>query len=321
MFSNIQALRAFAAINVILFHVISIGNTYPGKSNYFQVFDGWGANGVDIFFVISGFIMLYTQMTRRKSPLDFIKSRALRIIPIYWLITIFVALLYFALPTLFRSKGIDPFWLLSSLFFSSSLFFETLPLVYLGWSLEWEMLFYVVFALALFIQPWNRVVIFVGAAILLISVISGNSIVIEFFLGIIIAYVFHKKTFSHRLGIASLVIGFMLLLLSLLPAVQALKIDRLLIWGLPSFLIVLGAVYSPQIKSEILVYLGDASYSIYLVQMMTIPAFFKLASKLFIGWNGDLLAIACLLTSVIFGVIFYNYIEKPLTAYLRRFSN
>ena len=219
-------------------------------------------------------------MTKRKSSFDFIKSRALRIIPIYWLLTIFVALLYFAFPNLFRSKGIDPFWLLSSLFFSSGLFFETLPLVYLGWSLEWEMLFYVVFALALFIQPWKGVIICVGATILLISAISGNSIVIEFLLGIIIAYVFHKKNFSHTFGITSLIIGFIFLFLSLLPAVQSLKIDRLLIWGLPSFLIVLGAVYSPQIKNDILVYLGDASYSIYLVQMMTIPAFFKLSSTI-----------------------------------------
>ena len=91
---NIQALRAFAAINVALFHIIGTAASYSQSSNYLSALEGWGSNGVDIFFVISGFIMLHTQMERRRSVIDFLKLRLIRIMPIYWLLTAFVIMLY-----------------------------------------------------------------------------------------------------------------------------------------------------------------------------------------------------------------------------------
>lgn len=82
---------------------------------------------------------------------------------------------------------------------------------------------------------------------------------------------------------------------------------------MPSFFIVFGLLYCPQIKNRLFTYLGDASYSIYLVQMLTIPAFYKISSKLLSGWNGDVLALFCLISSVGFGCIIYSLIEKPIT--------
>jgi peptidoglycan/LPS O-acetylase OafA/YrhL len=67
MINNLQILRAFAAINVVLFHIIGTSVSYGQGVVQFSFLEGWGANGVDIFFVISGFVMVYTQLKNPKS--------------------------------------------------------------------------------------------------------------------------------------------------------------------------------------------------------------------------------------------------------------
>lgn len=318
MVNNIQALRAFAAINVVLFHIIGTASSYSQGTYFINFLEGWGANGVDIFFVISGFVMLHTQMGNRRSALDFIKSRLIRIVPTYWIITLFAISLFLIFPSAIRGMIVTPNWAFSSLFFTSSIFAEKSPIVHVGWTLEWEMLFYVIFAVALLIRSWSMVIISVGAVLLFVSFISGKLIVLEFLLGLFVAYIFHNRRYSDRFGFAVFAFGLSLLFLSLFPYVREQELDRFLIWGIPSFFIVLGAIYSMQVKGFLLTYLGDASYSIYLIQIITIPAFYKLSSKLLVGFNGDVLAIFCLIASVLSGCIFYSFIEKPITIYLRR---
>ena len=62
MIVNIQYLRAFAAINVVFLHVLIGAESYNRPAGILSFFGNWGANGVDIFFVISGFVMIYTQI-------------------------------------------------------------------------------------------------------------------------------------------------------------------------------------------------------------------------------------------------------------------
>ena len=81
MISNIQALRAFAAINVVFLHVIKTASNYEQNTDFLSFLTDWGANGVDIFFVISGFVMLHTQMLRRRNIGAFLKSRIIRNCP------------------------------------------------------------------------------------------------------------------------------------------------------------------------------------------------------------------------------------------------
>ena len=77
MLSNLQYLRAFAAINVVYLHVLIGGNSYNKSSKMYFILGEWGANGVDIFFVISGFVMIYSQINNPKTILKFYKSRFL----------------------------------------------------------------------------------------------------------------------------------------------------------------------------------------------------------------------------------------------------
>ena len=84
-------------------------------------------------------------------------------------------------------------------------------------------------------------------------------------------------------------------------------------WGLPSIFIVYGAVAAPQVNSKLGKLLGDASYSIYLIQMLSIPVFYKLLVVLGIELNNDFLALACLIATAIAGTVMYLFIEKPMT--------
>ena len=69
---NLQYLRAFAAINVVLFHIIGTATSYGYKPDFFSSLEGWGQNGVDIFFVISGFVMYYIQYQKKEVVSSFL---------------------------------------------------------------------------------------------------------------------------------------------------------------------------------------------------------------------------------------------------------
>ena len=65
--NNLQILRAFAAINVVIFHIIGTSIDYGFEIDKLSLFRGWGANGVDVFFVLSGFVMLHSQLQKKRS--------------------------------------------------------------------------------------------------------------------------------------------------------------------------------------------------------------------------------------------------------------
>ncbi|MFV0298242.1 MAG: hypothetical protein ACK5JT_19220, partial [Hyphomicrobiaceae bacterium] len=81
---------------------------------------------------------------------------------------------------------------------------------------------------------------------------------------------------------------------------------------------VLGLACSQQVENTVARYLRDASYSIYLVQMITIPAYYKVSSRFLAGWDVDVVAVGCLVASVLFGCLVYALAERPMTARLRR---
>lgn len=318
MLNNIQALRAFAAINVVLFHVIGISSAYSQGASALEFLRGWGDNGVDVFFVISGFVMLHTQFQKSRSPWEFLKNRVVRIVPLYWLLTLFVVSLLVFLPSVFRGGVPEPLWLASSLLFVSSVVAGKMPVVFLGWTIEWEMFFYVLFAVGLFFRNPRFQIAFVAFVLAAFVAFTGKLIVLDFLLGMLVACVFQQKKLTRFHGMVAFAMGAVLLLASISPAVKALGMNRFVLWGLPSFLLVLGLVHCQQLKSRLLAYLGDASYSIYLVQMLTISGFYKFSSRFLTTWNGNLLAVACLAASVIFGCLVHSFIEKPTTVKLRK---
>ena len=92
MLTNIQSLRAFAALNVAMFHAIGAGVAYGMKASLMAPLEGWGANGVDLFFVLSGFLMTLVLTTKygfdRTGLKAYAFNRFMRIFPLYWLAAI-----------------------------------------------------------------------------------------------------------------------------------------------------------------------------------------------------------------------------------------
>src|SRR5690606_6137053 len=80
-YSSVQVLRAIAASMVVIFHL-------PAYIGYEDVFIPVLHGGVDLFFVISGFVMMVSTTDKRHDPVSFLKKRFMRIVPLYWLGTI-----------------------------------------------------------------------------------------------------------------------------------------------------------------------------------------------------------------------------------------
>lgn len=309
LINNLQALRAFAAINVVLFHTLGVANFFGYKTQIFNFLNGWGASGVDFFFVISGFLMVYIQAKNPKSAFSFFKNRFKRIVPTYWTLTVFITILYY-----FSATKFNLYQSLTSLMFVSQLLGQSHPTILQGWTLEYEMFFYLVFAFAIFIKPQNTP--FVTTLILLVPVLFGyiDPIVIEFILGMLIAYLYLRGRFQkHMMPVFA--VGLIGLLASMLVQTE---LHRVMQYGFPATFLVLGCCYLPQIKNRFVLYLGEASYSIYLIQAFTMPAFFMVIKRLNIPHaNPDLIILLSLFLTIFAGCCFYHLFERPLGKYLK----
>ncbi len=139
--NNIQALRAFAAVLVVTFHT---GYIWPTGF-------GVGSFGVDVFFVISGYIMARICDT---NPSYFLRRRLIRIVPPYWVLTLLIFALAWKLPRLTGATRTTPKELLDSLFFIPFIKETGIfrPVLFVGWSLNYEMFFYLAIAAALLLS-------------------------------------------------------------------------------------------------------------------------------------------------------------------------
>ena len=169
MLYNLQILRGIAAVGVVFYHTAFLlpGNVHTDFS------------GVSIFFVISGFIMCFIT---RQSAEDFLPKRIIRIVPMYWLCTIAFVVINHRLFKLFKPStwttdttlAID---IPQSLLFLPS---EKAPLLGVGWTLNFEIYFYLVFAVALWINRRFAPLIaaaFIYAVFTLDSIGYGNFLI------------------------------------------------------------------------------------------------------------------------------------------------
>ena len=143
----VQYLRAAAALVVMLFHVSVLSQETWGLDP--RRVDYVGAAGVDLFFVISGFIMaMIVDRPGRFDGREFWVRRIARVAPAYWLITCFVFTLAAVAPSLFNSTTADIPALLTSLLFLAvdTGNGSTVPLLVVGWTLNYEVFFYAIVA-------------------------------------------------------------------------------------------------------------------------------------------------------------------------------
>lgn len=314
---SIQYLRGLAACAVVCFHV---SEQFGGP---FDV----GAAGVDIFFVISGFIMWVTTAGRPADPWRFMSRRLTRIVPLYWIVTLLTAA-----GILLKSQFFYGYFLSVSNFVGSLFFVPVLqenalhPVVLQGWTLCYEMMFYLLFTLALFLGERWRFGVLVGALVTIVALhfafAAGyaraftDPVVLEFAARAAVGRLWLQGA-RVPLGAALAMAGAGFLLLAASPLLEA-DMARVLRWGLPATLIVAGAVFAERARpfkpAALPSFLGDASYSIYLWHVVV--GVLATGVVLRIGTPAALQPAMILVGTLAFSAVLYVLVEKPLVALL-----
>lgn len=351
----VQALRAIAALLVVWVHSIDAAEffTVPRQSKFFH-WEDYGACGVDIFFAISGFIVSQVAVRladrnadhRSASAREFLTRRITRIFPLYWILTCVVVMIDQLGKHKIQWHSLH--WLPTLLLLPSQHYRGNAPLLSLGWSLMFEMYFYLILTAIMVWVPRALVrttCIFLCAMVIVgtlvgihrpLLVIWMNPIVLEFVFGCCIGLVFaHAQKNGNRTTIIGpwlAAVGAVLLAATIFTGYgKASEQDwimagyycwlRVSVWGVPSALLVAGMVFwNPAMRSmpaRLLVFLGDASYSIYLC---TIPARSVVEHfwRIFGRFGADIGVLLGAVFCIVVGVICYLFIERPL---MRVFHN
>lgn len=349
MIRNVQALRAFAALWVAWYHTLqpvmtrAYGLEVSGSPLWRGAAEiGW--IGVDVFFVISGFIMACcTRETAggRAEACDFLWKRVKRVVPLYWLLTSVVVALALALPHFFNSYRFELVHAVKSYLFLPAARPDgtALPPLVPGWTLNYEMYFYFVFGLMLWTGAHRSlkafVFVFAGSVALgqllqwrspwptsSLAFLITSPLLLEFFAGVVVARAVHGLRIPAWIAVAMLLCGVLLLrywFMDIPRDEQAprhvVELYRVLVLGVPAVLVVAGAVLleARWTFPRPLLVLGDASYSIYLTHFF-VPG---LCAKVLV-WAGlahvdaNLYVGFCLMLILAVGLVFYRYVETPM---------
>ena len=326
-FHSIQSLRGIAALFVVISHLSFIGI---------------GAFGVDIFFCISGFIMMYVTS---KDTEHFLVKRLIRIVPLYYLVTIFTYFLLLLFPNMFMTTTAEFSYLVKSFLFIPYEIGDVIqPIVRVGWTINYEMFFYILFFISMKISKKYRGAI--CSFILILLAILGelfvvpttfltfycNELLIEFVFGMLSFYLCEKifstlkakkqGAFSILVVLICLVViftGFWLLISENNNSVVP-YFSRVINWGIPAFFIFM-AVFILGCNMKMpkwLSALGDISFSLYLLHYYPITFISRIAQKYDSIPLKILLSVTGIALVIGISTISYYLIEKKLSSYLRK---
>lgn len=330
-YAGLQVLRITAAVMVLVMHSMFFASERlkPG----FHIW-GPGATGVDIFFVLSGFVMVYSSKKLLNAPggwKTFAQRRIIRIVPMYWLATsIKVAVMLLTAGLILHARGNASYIVESYLFLPCRDSSGTVgPLVGVGWTLYFEMFFYALFTVALFLRV--NIYKFIGWILVPLG-LSGlfyqphwpavcfylnNTRVFEFFYGMLIARIcLTKKHLPVSIALPIMAAGIAGLLAPLPRTDHLLGLTH----GVGAAAILLATASLEDRLTRIprfVLYLADASYVIYLFHPLIAPAAPMLLSRLHIihPWLSVAISV-CLGIGV--GSLIHSFIEAPLTSWLQK---
>lgn len=332
---SIQHLRWFAATLVVLHHSVDqIPKPFPVHSYITHV----GEFGVDIFFVISGFILWYITAQSRPRPVPFLINRATRVYPLYWFFTLAMVIAVIAVPGALRFGYVAPEFVLKSLLLYPvwhPILHGINPVLPIGWTLQFEVFFYLVFALMLFLPQSKRLTANLSALVVLTALgrlihfnnpplhVYTDLPLLEFGAGLILGALYQKRRLvSPAIGIAMAAVA---LLWAWPMTVHEDSVYRPLAWGPPAALLVYGILSAEygsktQWNLRLLELMGDASYSIYLCHLFALGLIRVVWKPLpdFGTLGGFLYVILGIVFSTLIGLLCHIYVEKPLVNVVRR---
>jgi exopolysaccharide production protein ExoZ len=335
---GIQLLRGLAATLVVFHH--SLEESLAISAN---IAPDWfiriGASGVDIFFVISGFIIY--SVTYGRDPRNpetapgFLLKRFIRIFPLYW-ICLLATIALWSSGYFYRSLHLDGYTLASSLFLLPS----KKMIVGVAWTLVYEMYFYYLFSITLYLRN-ARLSVFVTTAFICIGLLISNllpdgvlkhflsdPIALEFCFGIILAYFIHSKILSQVWLRYMLVPGLVLMAAGAAFAENKgstagiVSNIRYLAWGLPALLVAVSFIkmrFDRSLLTRTLVPVGDASYAIYLTHptmMIIFATLIRLHLTKPIAYP-IFYPLVFTLISIVFGLLAHYFLERPMLNWLR----
>jgi len=336
MLHNLHLLRAVAALAVVYFHTTSEAGLN---------LSGIGSHGVDVFFVISGFIIPYVEA---QSAGAFLIRRIIRIVPFYWAATLALFAAALIVPHILHSTGADFTQLLCSLFFIP---FESsdggvLPTLILGWSLNYEMYFYVMFALALAVAPKRAPLACSVGVLTILAVVDlsgsthpsatfyGRPLVVEFLYGVCAYYLFRLAErragwFARRPRLRKW-LWFVVLNATLTLGIEeshgGFGWPRFVAAGLPAFALVLAAVllerlYGVSARFRPVLLMGESSYILYLIHPYVIYGVLRTMrwESANLSWPATIvLIVGLLLLSALAAIAIHVWFEKPVITALRQ---
>jgi exopolysaccharide production protein ExoZ len=335
-FAGIQCLRAVAALLVVFYHLQLFEQKMPGA----PVMPSqaiYGMSGVDLFFVISGFIVTTISLGKFGRPgyaSRFLRLRFFRIYPTYWVYFFGLLAVYLAAPGMVNKTHGRPDLLLSLLLLPQS----GTPLLFVSWTLVFELFFYAVFAVLLRWLRQSQLAYVLGAWA--IAVVAGNlalnieqpvlalvcsPLILEFIMGCAVALFLAEL--GGKAGLVCLVLGgcgFILGSACLdMFGVPFAWWSRTIVYGPSAAMLVAGVIgierggarFSPP-----LVAIGDASYSLYLSHILVLGAVVQVWLRLSASpapLNHVALLVVELLAAIVWALISFRCIERPILSALR----
>ncbi|WP_236693646.1 acyltransferase family protein [Robbsia andropogonis] len=326
-------MRALAAVVVVAFHASGNVAVYSWHSLIFPAVSRFGEIGVDIFFVISGFVIMlvsHDDVPGWRSARDFAVARITRVVPLYWILTAAFVALLLLVPAAFGNASFS-----ASATVASFLFFPTLnwtgivaPVLNVGWTLNYEMWFYLLFAAVILTTRHRLVGIALALAITLLAGLLPfdgialhfytNPIVLEFLAGCCLgALCRNGRCVPPWLPVVA--IAATVALATLGPDMTGR--NRLIAYGVPAFAIVASGLAVEHLlrwpRAALVV--GDSSYSLYLTHVFTVPVVLKVLQRVDGARHipGDLVCLTAVLASVFVGIWCYRLVERPVSRLAR----